>query len=391
MSLSEFDILTKIGEGAYSTVYKARRHSDAKLYAIKKVKIQKLSDKEQKNALNEIRIMASIKHPNIISYKEAFFDEADDSLCLIMEYADSGDLWQRIQRCIKCSVRLNEKTIWSIFTQITRGLQALHELGVFHRDLKSANVFLNKDGTVKLGDMNVSKVSKDGFLRTQTGTPYYASPEVWKDLKYSNKSDIWSLGCVLYESITLKPPFRAADMEGLHDKVVCGEFQSIPRNYSKDLWDIVKLLLRSEPETRPSCEEILGMECVTRHFEAKTLNSSSSGLIKPIKVPKMISQLSCSLPRPDYEGFETVSMQVCGDCLEKNMITEREKVRKLPLLKIARGSQKKQHLEMHKIIENSSDRLRRIREIYLSPSNIFLTPNYRKSHKRIVLKKNIFG
>ena len=257
--------------------------------------------------------------------------------------------------------------------------------------MKSANVFLNKDGTVKLGDMNVSKVSKDGFLRTQTGTPYYASPEVWKDLKYSNKSDIWSLGCVLYESITLKPPFRAADMEGLHDKVVCGEFQSIPRNYSKDLWDIVKLLLRSEPETRPSCEEILGMECVTRHFEAKTLNSSSSGLIKPIKVPKMISQLSCSLPRPDYEGFETVSMQVCGDCLEKNMITEREEVRKLPLLKIARGSQKKQHLEMHKIIENSSDRLRRIREIYLSPSNIFLTPNYRKSHKRIVLKKNIFG
>ena len=92
MSLSGFDILTKIGEGAYSIVYKARRHSDDKIYAIKKVKIQKLSEKEKKNALSEIRIMASIKHPNIISYKEAFFDEDDDSLCLIMEYANGGDL-----------------------------------------------------------------------------------------------------------------------------------------------------------------------------------------------------------------------------------------------------------------------------------------------------------
>ena len=93
---------------------------------------------------------------------------------------------------------------------------------VFHRDLKSANVFLCKDGMVKLGDMNVSKVAKKGLLFTQTGTPYYASPEVWKEKPYDNKSDIWSLGCVLYEMTTLKPPFRAEDMEGLYKKVTRG-------------------------------------------------------------------------------------------------------------------------------------------------------------------------
>jgi len=95
---------------------------------------------------------------------------------------------------------------------VVRGLKALHDLKIFHRDLKTANIFLMKDGTCKLGDMNVSKVAKKGLLYTQTGTPYYASPEVWGDKPYDHKSDIWSLGCVLYESVTLKPPFRAEDM-----------------------------------------------------------------------------------------------------------------------------------------------------------------------------------
>ena len=75
--------------------------------------------------------------------------------------------------------------------------------------MKSANVFLTKEHIAKLGDLNVSKVAKKGLLYTSTGTPYYASPEVWKDRPYDSKSDIWSLGCVLYEMTTLKPPFRA--------------------------------------------------------------------------------------------------------------------------------------------------------------------------------------
>jgi NIMA (never in mitosis gene a)-related kinase len=88
-------------------------------------------------------------------------------------------------------------------------LKALHDLKIVHRDIKCANIFLTKDGKVKLGDLNVSKVAKKGLLKTQTGTPYYASPEVWKDKPYDFKSDIWSLGCVLYEMITLSPPFTA--------------------------------------------------------------------------------------------------------------------------------------------------------------------------------------
>lgn len=123
------------------------------------------------------------------------------------------------------------------------GLKVLHDANIFHRDLKSANIFLNRDGTAKLGDMNVSKVAKKGLLYTQTGTPYYASPEVWKDIPYDSKSDIWSLGCVLYESITLKPPFRADDMAGLYKKVIKGVYPRIPHHFSGDLNNTLKALM----------------------------------------------------------------------------------------------------------------------------------------------------
>lgn len=138
---------------------------------------------------------------------------------------------------------------------MTRGLQALHDRNILHRDLKSANVFMDTDGTVKLGDLNVSKVvQRDGLLFTQTGTPYYASPEVWKDQPYDSKSDIWSLGCVLYEMTTLNPPFTASNMDKLFQMVISGVYQPIPANYSKSLERVLKHLLQVNPLKRPSCD-----------------------------------------------------------------------------------------------------------------------------------------
>jgi NIMA (never in mitosis gene a)-related kinase len=129
--------------------------------------------------------------------------------------------------------------------------------------MKSANVFLTKGGIVRLGDLNVSKVAqKEGLLYTQTGTPYYASPEVWKDQPYNNKSDIWSLGCVIYEACTLQPPFKARDMNGLFKSVCKGSYPDIPQEYSKDLRQILKALLQVQPDLRPSCEQLLEMQVI---------------------------------------------------------------------------------------------------------------------------------
>ena len=130
-------------------------------------------------------------------------------ISIIMEYCNNSDLFQKINHHQKINKLIPEKDIWQIAIQTIQGLKALHDMKIFHRDLKSANIFLTKEGLIKIGDMNVSKIAKKGLLYTQTGTPYYASPEVWKDQPYDSKSDIWSVGCVIYEMATLKPPFRA--------------------------------------------------------------------------------------------------------------------------------------------------------------------------------------
>lgn len=140
-------------------------------------------------------------------------------------------------------------------------------------------MFLWKDGKAKLGDMNVSKISEKGLCQTQTGTPYYASPEVWKDEPYGPKSDIWSLGCVMYEMMALKPPFQAEDMEGLYKKVIKGDYSKLPLRYSSDLNDLIRILLQTDPFKRPSCgnschdiEKILGMKMIVKRFSEETDN-----------------------------------------------------------------------------------------------------------------------
>ena len=369
--MNDFQIISKLGEGAYSTVYKVRRFQDNNIYALKKVKLLNLSEKEKQNALNEVRILASVKSQFVISYKEAFFDEKDSTLCIIMEYADNGDLYQKIVEHKKSAKFFEEIDIWKIFIQLVKGLKALHELNILHRDLKSANVFLCTDGSAKLGDLNVSKVARKGLGYTQTGTPYYASPEVWKDQPYDNKSDIWSLGCVLYEMITLRPPFRAENMEGLYAKVIKGHVNRIPERFSQDLFTVVKILLQVSPEKRPSCEQILKSSIIRERIdyfkEIEGINNDESGdennLLKTIRIPKNLLFLSDKLPKPNYKkvnvnnksavNSKNISNSNFGSIQNNYRSFNKEKEKnklenKLPPLKINYNSKKKKEFEKEK-------------------------------------------
>eukprot|EP00347_Sterkiella_histriomuscorum_P011557 403372003 len=309
MSLSDFEIHQKLGSGAYSTVYKCLRKDDQKEYAMKQVDINDLSFKEKQNALNEVRILASISNENIIAYKDAFFDEPSGMLCIIMEYADGGDIFTLIKDHQKKSQIIDEDLIWKIFIQCVRGLKCLHEMKIMHRDLKCANIFLTKDFTAKLGDLNVSKVMKKEMSKTQTGTPYYASPEVWKDELYDWRSDIWSLGCVLYEMITLKPPFRAQNMEGLYKKVLRGVYPKInQQTYSEDISAVVKSLLQVNPDLRPSCQEILEFPEVMQYADELCPDNNiiipkhkQIDLLRTIRMPKKLHFLAGRLPKSQYK------------------------------------------------------------------------------------------
>ena len=306
MSLKDFQLLSKLGDGAFSIVHKARRLSDNKIYALKRVKMTKLSEAEKVNAINEVRILASLDHPNIIAYKEAFFDDPSSTLCIVMEFASGGDLLGKVEKLKARGARFSEKDLWSYLIQSLRGLEYLHNSSICHRDLKCANMFLSAEGVIKLGDMNVSKVQKSGLMRTQTGTPYYAPPEIWQDKPYNSKCDIWSLGCVLYEFAALHPPFRANSMKDLAARVVRGVYPALPKTYSKQFHDVIKQMLVVNQSSRPSASEMLNSDLLKKQF-TETIHHlgidhkpQGCGLLGTIQLPRNLRQINGRLPAANY-------------------------------------------------------------------------------------------
>ena len=276
-SLDDFKIEKTLGKGSFGLVYLVTRKKDNKIYALKSVILEKLSEKQQESSLNEVRILASINHPNVIGYKEAFWDEKTNSLNIVMEYADDGDLQTKINKMKNENGFFNESLIWHYSIQMIQGLKALHDKKIMHRDLKSANIFLIKDKhQCKIGDMNVSKVIKEKLLRTQTGTPYYASPEVWMDKPYSFKSDLWSIGCIIYELCELKTPFTGENIDDLFINVCRGKIERINKVYSDDLWKMINMLLQVDVEKRVDCEQFLNCELIRRKIDEMKKNENSN-------------------------------------------------------------------------------------------------------------------
>ena len=283
--MENFEIINKLGSGGFSKVYKVKRKIDNQIYALKKVQILNLSEKQKMSSLNEIRVLASINSKYVVNYKEAFLDEKDSTLCLVMEYADRGDLANRIKEQKKKGKYFNEKDIWRVFIQLVKGLKSLHDLEILHRDIKSSNIFLFSDGTAKLGDLNVCKILSNNVLgHTQAGTPSYAAPEVWMEKPYGLKSDIWSLGCVLYEIISLHCPFRGENVVELYNRILVGEFSRIPNKFSDDLNWIILHMINLDPDKRFSCDELLGCQYISKRIELNKNHNYKNGSNKRLKV-----------------------------------------------------------------------------------------------------------
>lgn len=308
--LSDFQNLTLIGKGSYGRVYRGTRVTDKTDYALKELNIKSMNQKEREDATNEIRLLASIKHPKIIRYYESFIEE--DRLFIVTEYARGGDLYKRLRRQHQKNQLLDEELIWSYFIQLCLAVRAMHQMGILHRDLKSPNIFISSSKEIKLGDLGVAKILKNGLANTRIGTPYYMSPEIWKNRPYNKKSDIWALGCLLYEFSTLRHPFDAKDERSLGEKVMRGQFSAIPQHYSADLTTIIRKCLQVDPSRRPTIQEILDAPVIARRMETMSpeeisedasdgLRRDRSMLISTIRVPRQLNQLAGRLPGSFYE------------------------------------------------------------------------------------------
>ncbi|CAF0887007.1 unnamed protein product [Rotaria sordida] len=253
-----------IGSGAFGQAWLVQAKADGKQLVMKEIKIAKMGKKERDDARKEVDVLAKMKHPYIVSYLESFEDPT--SLYILMDYCDGGDLHSRIKA--QRGILFNEDQILDWFVQITLALKHVHDRKVLHRDIKSQNVFLTSDGSAKLGDFGISKVLNTTceLARTQIGTPYYLSPEICQQKPYNNKSDIWSLGCVLYEMTTLKHAFDADNMNGLIMRIVRGSFNPVPPKYSGDLRILIASMFRRDPRERPAINTILRKPFISRRI-----------------------------------------------------------------------------------------------------------------------------
>jgi NIMA (never in mitosis gene a)-related kinase 1/4/5 len=156
-------------------------------------------------AKQEVDLLRKLDHPYIVSYKDSFFDSRKEHLCIVQTFCDGGDISTRVRDAH--GKRFSEDQILEWFVQILLALLSIHGKKILHRDLKTQNIFLvKKDESVRLGDFGIARVlnSTVALAHTAIGTPLYMSPEVCRNQPYGFKSDVWALGCVLYELTTLK-------------------------------------------------------------------------------------------------------------------------------------------------------------------------------------------
>jgi len=263
--MNNYQKLEQIGRGSFGTVHKIKRKSDGQIMVWKELDYGKMSDKEKQLVVSEVNILRELRHPYILRYHDRIIDKKSTKLYIIVEYCERGDLRHLIKRAKASRTFVHEQRIWKYFAQILSALKTCHrrrEKGalkpILHRDIKPANVFLDRKDNAKLGDFGLARTleSMSKFAYTNVGTPFYMSPEQTNSKKYDERSDIWAVGCMMYELAALRPPFHASNQLALAMKINAGRFERIPKHYSENLYRAIRWMLHTEPTRRPRVEDL---------------------------------------------------------------------------------------------------------------------------------------
>ena len=242
--------------------------------------------------MNEVSALLALTHPYIIALKESFVDR--NTLCIVMEFADGGDLESAVSGRRRQGMDYwPEEEVLDMFTQLALALKHVHDKKIIHRDLKSENVFLSGDGSIRLGDFGLTGMmtAQVASMDLACGTPFYMAPEVFTST-YNSKADVWSLGCILYEMCALERPFAEDDSDYDSDeddseydsdgnahpvveeidfgavggpgfrsvvkRVLFGELPNLPEDeYSPQLQDLFGSILQRDPDLRPDVYQVL--------------------------------------------------------------------------------------------------------------------------------------
>ncbi|KAG7444257.1 kinase-like protein [Guyanagaster necrorhizus] len=304
--LDQYESLDVIGNGSFGIIRKVRRKTDGLIFARKELDFERMNERDRKQIVAEVNILKDLHHDHIVRYHDRHVDRDAGILYIIMEYCGGGDLSNIIKQALKHNRPIPEDTIWNYFMQILLALHHCHHPNanghgrsgstgstdgdkerraqILHRDLKPDNVFLDESGAVKLGDFGLSKaLAQASFANTYVGTPYYMSPELMQEKAYDSKSDIWSLGCLIYELCALKPPFHEAKTHSeLSILIRNGRVPPLPKGYSQSLSGIIRAMLSLNPAMRPSAAQLLQHERLELVFKV----SETERILQSVKVHK---------------------------------------------------------------------------------------------------------
>lgn len=278
-----YEVKRAIGKGTFASVFQLEQRSTGRAVVGKFMDTTKMTEKNRNFALGEANNASKCSHPNIIEFIERF--ERHGKLLLVFEFADAGDLHGQVNARAP-NRYFREAEILLIFSQLCLALNHIHRRKIMHRDLKTPNVFLTTCGLVKLGDFGFSRQYEETLSQdvgnTFCGTPYYLSPELWNQATYSSKADIWSLGVVLYELMALKRPFGGGTMRELIDNVLGGRAEELPQHYSKELRELCMDMLNTDPNKRPSIQQVMWREVV----RVNGLSSLQKNVPRLVNVPE---------------------------------------------------------------------------------------------------------
>lgn len=259
-----------LGKGAFGKAYLVKNTERDELCVVKQIETLTMGKKEKEEAVKEAMLLKRMDHNNIVRFQEVFMTRKG-RLCIVMDYADAGDVHSEIKR--RDGQLIPEAQILEWFVQVCFALKHVHDRKVLHRDIKTQNIFLMSTGQVKLGDFGIAKVLEftEGMAKTMVGTPYYLSPELIEEQPYNAKSDVWSLGVVLYEMTTLKHPFDADSLVVLASKILRDQYPPPDAMYSEDLQTLIRSMLSKAAVVRPYVKDIL-----TRRFLRPSMEETNA-------------------------------------------------------------------------------------------------------------------